>query len=71
MYGKLEARLQSPLEVLLLPDNGLYTVLEKTVTAQINKDCLLCCLNVEGQLTVSNVSENGTPANVLEDTHTE
>uniref|UniRef100_A0A4W4GRA6 Spatacsin C-terminal domain-containing protein n=1 Tax=Electrophorus electricus TaxID=8005 RepID=A0A4W4GRA6_ELEEL len=65
-----EPRLQSALEVALLPDNDLCKDVDKTVKAKMAKGCsLLCCLNVGGKLSVSDISERGAPMHVLEDTY--
>lgn len=74
MLSRPEARAhtQSALEVALVPDSGLCTHVEHTVKARMAHGCsLLCCLNVDGKLRLSDVSEAGTALHVLEDSYTE
>lgn len=72
MLSRPEARAQSALEVALVPDSGAWTDVEHTVRARMAAGCpLLCCLNADGRLRLSDVSEAGSAVQELEDSHTE
>lgn len=66
------ARPRGALEVALVPDSGLCADVERTVKARVAAGCsLLCCLNEDGKLTLSDVSEAGAPVHVEEEAYTE
>lgn len=72
MLSRPEARAQSALEVALVPDSGLCTDVGHTVKAKVAAGCsLLCCLKVDGRLTIRDVSEPGTAVHLPEDSYTE
>ncbi|XP_036432249.1 LOW QUALITY PROTEIN: spatacsin [Colossoma macropomum] len=72
MLSRPEARVQKSLEVALLPENDVCKDVENIVKAKMAKGCsLLCCLNVGGQLLVSDVSERGSLVHTLEDSYTD
>ncbi|XP_058264105.1 spatacsin isoform X1 [Hemibagrus wyckioides] len=72
MLSRPEARAQSALEVALVPDSGLCTDVGHTVKARVAAGCsLLCCLNVDGKLTIRDVSEPGTAVHLPEDSYTD
>lgn len=72
MLSRPGARAPCALEVALVPDIGLCADIQHTVKARLAAgSALLCCLHADGKLTISDVSEPGTPARVLEDSHTE
>ncbi|KAM9495528.1 spatacsin [Clarias gariepinus] len=72
MLSRPGARAPCALEVALVPDIGLSADIQHTVKARLAAgSALLCCLHADGKLTISDVSEPGTPARVLEDSHTD
>lgn len=72
MLSRPEARAQSALEVVLVPDSGLCRDVELSVKAGMAAGCsLLCCLNVDGKLMLRDVSLPGSPVHVLQDSYTE
>ncbi|MCI4381975.1 hypothetical protein PGIGA_G00258170 [Pangasianodon gigas] len=72
MKSRPEARVHSALEVALVADSGLCADVEHTVKARMAAGCsLLCCLNVDGRLMLSDVSEAAGPVHVLEDSCTD
>ncbi|KAI4883873.1 hypothetical protein NFI96_025740 [Prochilodus magdalenae] len=72
MLSRPEARLQRSLEVALLPESDLCKDVENIVKAKMAKSSsLLCCLNIGGKLSVSDVSERGSLVQTLEDSYTE
>lgn len=72
MLSRPETRVQTALEVALVPDSGLCTDVENIVKARMASTCsLLCCLNVDGKLRLSDVSEAGASVQISEDSYTE
>lgn len=72
MLSRPEARAQSALEVVLVPDSGLCRDVELSVKAGMAAGCsLLCCLNVDGKLMLRDVSLPGSPVHVLQDSYTD
>lgn len=60
------------LEVDLVADSGLCPDIERTVKAGVAADWpLLCCLNVDNKLIISDVSQPDTVVHVPEDPYTE
>lgn len=72
MLSRPETRVQTALEVALVPDSGFCTDVENIVKARMAATCsLLCCLSVDGKLRLGDVSEAGAPVQISEDSYTE
>ncbi|TSK13422.1 Spatacsin [Bagarius yarrelli] len=72
MLSRTEVGAQSAVEVALVPDSVFCTDIARTVKAAVAADCsLICYLNVDNKLMISDVSETGTLVHVPEDSYTD